>query len=407
MIEQTKKKFIQISLLSFTLVIASILCVVNVMNFTSVLSVLDRKTEIINMNDGYIPTGVPPRYGEEKQRDDVFSGEEKYSTRFFTAEIDSDGNVVEINAEFVAAITKEEATSIAQQVSLATQETGWVQNYRYRSTALSSGKRFVFIDATRQLRSLYDMLGISVVVLGSSLLIIFILLLFIARKAIQPLIDNINRQKEFISNASHEIKTPLAILSANNDVLEMTGQKGKWTQSNRRQIDRLNQLVEQMLILSRFDEGKAELNIRSLHVEEVLRPIIEELTPLFDEANLTVATAVSAAQEVKCDEQSLQQLIRILLENAIKYCGPEKKIDIEITKNRLTVSNACEYMTEEERRQLFDRFYRREESRERSKGGSGMGLSIAKAIATANHLKLRAELLSPTRLAFHIEFPLK
>ncbi|WP_318752283.1 HAMP domain-containing sensor histidine kinase [Globicatella sp. PHS-GS-PNBC-21-1553] len=198
----------------------------------------------------------------------------------------------------------------------------------------------------------------------------------------------------------------MAVLSTNNDVMEMIGYKNEWTESNRNQIKRLNMLIEQMLLLARFDEGKNTIELTKVNLTDLIKNEINELSTLIKENDKTILLELPDNLVETTDEASMRQLTTILLENAVKYHVGSEPIIIkwQPAKRELWFENECDPMTEEERKQLFERFYRRDTARNREQGGSGMGLSIAAAVAKAAGLKLTTELINPSCIAFKIGF---
>jgi len=235
------------------------------------------------------------------------------------------------------------------------------------------------------------------------ILVVYVLVRLASNRAIRPFVENVERQQQFIANASHEIKTPLAVLSANTDLLAMMGTEAKFVDSNKRQIKRLNSLVEQMLILSRYDEGEAAATKEEVDLVAVTKAIVEEILPVLNEKELQVEFTGEAQTIITTNKSAMTELIRILLDNAMKYTVGEPVITVEAKRNQLAIGNETEPMTKEQVSQIFDRFYRVDSSRNRTTGGSGLGLSIAQKIAETNNVQLTAELTSETQIRFVIE----
>ena len=284
---------------------------------------------------------------------------------------------------------------------------GWIGALRYyQRTNPQRDKEWVFVDAGRQLQAVTRLAMISLGVLVLTLLIVYGLLRYFSNRAIRPLINNIKRQQEFISNASHEIKTPLAVLTTNNDVLELTGCKNEWTQSNRRQIQRLNALVEQMLQLARYDEGRVALNPEPLDIVALLKQALDDLGGLIEANQAQVSLTLPDSILLTIDRASFQQVSQALLENALQYhlAGTEIELGWQATEKRLYVVNRCQQMSQAQAERLFERFYRPDQGRQRDQGGSGMGLSLAQAVAERNGWRLKVSMRSGTEIEFSIHF---
>ena len=417
MIKQMRRRFLIVSMSSFIFVLCSLLIGLNALYFYQTIRDVDITAERINQNalqalgesqPNDLTPPTPPKdtgfnlanlWQRNPQHDREFAN-------YFLIKTASDGTIEETDIDHSFNLSTNDANNLASTALASSTVQGWASQFRYQRFNLSTGYLWVFIDTSRQLQSITRLAVVSGIILIFSLLIVYGLLSFLSKRAIQPLIDNIQRQREFINNASHEIKTPLAVLATNNDILEMTGQANEWTASNRRQIMRLNQLVEQMLLLARYDEGATTLKPQRLDLSRHLTRQLADLDSLIQETGHTLKLDIPSPCEVTVDQATFSQLMQALLENALKYHIGDSQIILRWDANhhRLSLINHCEAMSEQERQQLFDRFYRRDASRNREQGGSGMGLSIAKALAELNHLELEAELLTASQIAFHLTF---
>lgn len=304
-------------------------------------------------------------------------------------------------------IKEDDVENLAREIYESQQQSGWSGRFRFVRCELLDGRTvIIYMDMTRAIQNIVQLLVLSMIIFIVILVLVAGVLWYFSEKAIMPLIRNVERQKEFISNASHEIKTPLAVLSTNNDVLEMIGMKNEWTQSNRKQIKRLNDLVEQMLLLARFDEGQVHIQLEKVDLTVLVQEVVADISGLIEETGFDVKIDMPEQVEVVTDEASIQRLLLSLLENALKYHTGEGAIVISWSQHNqlLSIENSCEPMTKEEQSQLFDRFYRRDTARHRETGGSGMGLSIAKAMAQMAKIDLYTQLPEETRIVFVLKF---
>ena len=223
----------------------------------------------------------------------------------------------------------------------------------------------------------------------------------LAARAIAPTALSIERQKQFVTNAGHELKTPLAIIQANTDALELYNGESKWTRNIRAQTVRLNGLMQNLLTLSRMDEDSLKLEKEVFAVD----PLIQEVWDNFAEpaAGRKISVRImpddSGEQSVCANRESLAQLLSILFDNAVKYtprggeievrtCAEAEEVRI-IQSNTLSAEGKTAVIPEDADR-LFERFYRADSDRSRKKGGYGIGLSAARAIAGANGGKISA-----------------
>lgn len=421
-----KRRFMIVSMGSFTIVMLILFLVLNGFNYAQVINRQEQQTlDFVEMQLGINQREITLNNGATvlieptpKIRNNTFNFEnffglikEERETRdmidFFYVVFDSEGKIKQTTIGIGENITEAAAQEAAIEIYGQELTHGWSGYYRFMKKVLLDGRTLVmYVDSFAEIEMIVRFLSLSAGIFAILLIVVYLLLAYFSKKAIMPLVKNIERQKKFISNASHEIKTPLAVLSTNNDVMEMIGYKNEWTESNRNQIKRLNMLIEQMLLLARFDEGKNTIELTKVNLTDLIKNEINELSTLIKENNKTILLELPDNLVETTDEASMRQLTTILLENAVKYHVGSEPIIIkwQPAKRELWFENECDPMTEEERKQLFERFYRRDTARNREQGGSGMGLSIAAAVAKAAGLKLTTELINPSRIAFKIGF---
>ena len=407
MFKQLQKSFVKSAMLSFAVVLFVVLVIINALNYRQTVAQVDQLSMMLVENNGSFPeapsnNGVKehPKHGlpigQEMRKDD------ELATRFATVQV-VDGEVQSVDNSRLVSVDEATLKEKALQISQGTKQLGWEQNMRYRVGVTDSTKLIVFVDANREVQQINRLLMLTSVVFIICMGVVYIIVRRVSRRAIRPFVENVERQQQFIANASHEIKTPLAVLSANNDVLAMMGTEEKFVDSNKRQIKRLNSLVEQMLILSRYDEGEAAVTKEKVDLVAITKNVVEEVSPVLKEKGLQVKFIGEAQTIIVTNKDAMIALIRILLDNAMKYTVGEPVITVEAKRNQLAIGNETEPMTKEQVSQIFDRFYRVDSSRNRMTGGSGLGLSIAQKVAETNDVQLTAELTSETQIRFVIE----
>ena len=216
------------------------------------------------------------------------------------------------------------------------------------------------------------------------------------------------KQQQFLEDASHELKTPLAIISANNDVLELTVGTSQWSDSIRNQVSRMDGLLQSMLALTKLDAQRPELHMELLDFSSLISQAAESFDVLANANQVSLSLQVAPGAFVTGDADSLRQLVSILMENAIKYAGPGGKVVVHLDKQGKSlcfwVENTCTELPTGNLNRLFDRFYRADTSRSRETGGYGIGLSIAKSICLAHHAKISAEAVEPKSIRFTVSF---
>ena len=408
MFKQLQKSFVKSAMLSFTAVLLVVLVAVNVVNYRQTVNQVDRLGTMLVNNDGTFPDapegGMAPKehpeHGMPKGME--FRKDDQMATRYAVVRV-ANGTVQSVDRTHLVSLDEEALKELGLRVAQGSATQGWKGSLRYQVAKTDAGTMVVLVDANKETQQISRLMMVTGAVFVLCLAVVYVLVRLVSKRAIRPFVENVERQQQFIANASHEIKTPLAVLSANTDLLAMMGTEAKFVASNKRQIKRLNSLVEQMLILSRYDEGEAAATKEEVDLVAVTKTIVEEILPVLNEKGLQVEFTGEAQTIVTTNKSAMTELIRILLDNAMKYTVGEPVITVEAKRNQLAIGNETEPMTKEQVSQIFDRFYRVDSSRNRTTGGSGLGLSIAQKIAETNDVQLTAELTSETQIRFVIE----
>lgn len=414
MIRNLRKKFILVAMLSTMVVLAAIMGVVNISNYREVLDRADEMTALLEKNDGEFPGGsrtanpgkandnIKKGNGEqqkppEKPENDRnhFSVETPFETRYFTVTMDADGEVTDCNLEQIAAVDEDTAEKYAKNVSGKSKTTGFTGIYRYRVTETENGTKYVFLDCRREISNFQTVLITTVSVSGLGLAAVFVLVVIFSRMVFRPVEESIQKQKRFITDASHELKTPLTIIDANTEVMEMESGESQWTRSTRRQIQRLTGLVQQLVTLSRLDEEKGLQDIAEFNLSEAVSESVQPYEALAQTKEKKLTLNIEHELMYTGDEKSIRQLSGILMDNAVKYSSEKGNITLTLKKKGkkilLEVYNDADGLPKGKLDVLFERFYRLDTSRNSGTGGSGIGLSVAKAIVQAHKGRITAE----------------
>lgn len=400
MIKKLRNKFIAISMLSITLVLTVIIVAINVINFVNVKNVIDTRMEMLSENGGMLPKDNPfPRQEDNFKREEHFRGlnaEAPFDTRFFTVELDENQSVAAVDTGNINAITKEDAIEYTEDVRESNRREGFCQNYRY--VVLSKENRntlYIFLDCERELNTLKKFLRISVGISVLGIILVFLLVVFFSGRMIRPVAESYEKQKRFITDASHEIKTPLTIIEANTEIVEMESGESEWTKSIRKQIARLTALTEKLVFLSRMDEeNQSYLQRIDFNLSEAVLDTIAPYQALAETKGKHLSVNVEEDMHFTGDENAIRQAISLLLDNAIKYSEEDGNIRVEsktVGKHKvIDVINTVDYIEVGKHDELFDRFYRREDSRNSETGGFGIGLSTVYAIVQAHKGRVAA-----------------
>ncbi|MBE5828771.1 MAG: HAMP domain-containing histidine kinase [Butyrivibrio sp.] len=412
MVKKLRKKFVITATLSLLLILVIMIAVINLVNLFQMVNDADNLLNILCDNGGYFPGMLKEEFrDQENDQDEPFtpgkdpfhnpgdpfalgrlnnakSAEMPYMARYFFVTFDSSGNVTETDTRHVAFITEENASEYAKAVYASGKERGFYHSYRYKSKTLDdSSKIIVFIDLSSQMISAYKLLGQSLLIGAFALIAMFILVFLFSGQAVAPVVESLEKQKRFITDAGHELKTPLAVISANVDVLELESGKSEWTGSIKNQIKRMNSLVKNMLTLSRMDEERMHVVFSDFDMSAAVKETSESFEAIAESKNKKYKMDIEEGIHITGDKNSIVQLSSLLLDNAMKYSSENGSIHVILTKDKnivLEVSNTCDCIPEGNLDRLFDRFYRADSSRSRETGGYGIGLSVARAIAQSH-----------------------
>lgn len=294
-------------------------------------------------------------------------------------------------------LTEEKIQTMVNQISLS-DGIKFFQNEKntwgYQVFNNNGEYRVVFIDITNNFNFLKSLLVSFLVAAFIALCIIFFISWKFAKKAIEPVQSAHQKQKEFISNASHELKTPLTIMYANMEVAQSNPEEKvkdvqKWLDINRSEIRRMSHLIQDLLMLAKMDDGETTKLVQPFSLDELLYETILPMEAVAFERGITIKTSIEENITLSGVPSEIAQLITILLDNAIKYSYDEKEIEVLLEKKQksieLSIINIGPEIPKEKETKLFDRFYRLEEDHNRESGGYGLGLSIAQQITTTHH----------------------
>ena len=360
----------------------------------------DQITAMISENNGTVPQLKD--YKQQQKNSQAFeryfnnyNEDSSYRTRFFRIFLDEDKKVTNVNMDHIAAVDEKKAVRMTKMAMLRRGKVGLVGSYRYRKEYKDGQVRSIIFLDCKENQSFYH-LAVTITITVSTLLTCLITVIFAiaSKRAVRPFEINSNRQKQFITDASHELKTPLAIISANAEVLQYKGDGNEWTQNIIDQTKHMGKLINQLLVLAKLDEVQE----KSEKQEADLKLLLEETTRPFEEVatqkKVTLKLHLEEGVTIRVNREQIAQLVSILTENAAKYVNDGGKIVWRLSKTQhgavLVVKNTSEKELPDTKR-MFDRFYRSDSSRSSKTGGQGIGLSIAKKIVDSHKGSITAK----------------
>ena len=410
MIYRLQRKFILICTVSVLTVIALVFGVILVLNISSMNRNMDMLADRVSEGGGRFPGSMeekphPDKMPPRNEQDFAFiTPETPFSTRHFTVFFDEQGEVARTNTESIYSITEEAAIEYAESVLDDEDTRGWIDNYRYKVFSTEMGKGVVFVDGSMSRSSLMQSMTIAGLVLLGCAALVLILIFLLSKKAVKPIAESYEKQKQFITDANHELKTPLTLILANHEIAEAELGKNEWLDDIRSEGHRMTELVNQLVALSRMDEEGQPLNMADVALGELVADTVAEFEPRAKERGKAITSSIDKEVSYLGDEALLHRLVGILMDNAIKYCDQGGELAVNLHKGRrivLTVENTYAAVDELELNRLFDRFYRADKARKFT-GGYGVGLSMAKAIVEKHKGEITAYKKDSTHIGFKV-----
>lgn len=482
MLKKLRRKFIAIAMLSVSIVLIAIVGTINIANYMSTNEALDARLKLIAGNGGTFPdlleqknmgvegnktdsinNGTSTRKEPPSGKTDVqppedmnqadlkdnnlkdnglkkndlkrhgISPESQFDTRYFTVTINSNGEVENIDTSKIASVSSENAAQYAKKLWKSGKKgdgkNGFSESFKYMTVGEGGSTMYIFLSCQRELSTIrtYVLASVGISVFGFG--VVFVMIYFFSGKILKPVSESYEKQKRFITDASHEIKTPLTIIDANTEVIEMMEGENEWTSSTRKQVARLTSLTEKLVFLSRMDEEATKLEMLEFSLSDAILDTAEPFKTVARTKGKKLTIDVTDGILYTGDEKTIRQLVSILLDNAMKYSGcsnagfeksninktnlnkttqtqndcvttinqaPEIEISLKPSgRNRIiTVWNTVDETANIKKgRQdmLFERFYRTDTSHNSKTGGFGIGLSAAYAIVKAHKGKITAE----------------
>ena len=386
MIKKLRWRFISLAMIAFTVVVLVVLFTINFWNYQNVTRNQDNTLEMLILNRQIDKILVPPIPSNIPDPFVRFSPEFQHMMRYFSVSYAKDGRLKDVNQDFIASISRDEAVSYAEKAlsGLRVNKTrGYIQGYRYRISQSGSSTDIYFLNSERELQIIQSLLFITGLVAIICLGIVFLLVYFLSHRAVAPYIRNIEAQKQFITNAGHELKTPLTAISTSADILAMDLEGNEWVENIQFQSKKMSKLIGDLITLSRLDEEQPFSRMADFSLSDTVWEVLEQFTSIAQAKGKEFHHNIEDNLSFHGDQASIQQMLSILLDNAFKYSNENGKIDLEVHKKgrniEIEVSNTCDYCDPENIHRIFDRFYQGDASRN-NRGSYGIGLSIAKAI---------------------------
>jgi len=408
MIKKLRTKFIILSMTSLMGILLFIVVGMTVINYNSVVNEADKILSILSHNKGMFPDFAKDR---ERPLPPGMSPEIPYESRYFSVLLNESGNVIMTETSRIASVNPETAIEYARNVFYKNKDSGFVENYRYVCYGQGDAVRIIFLDCGRRLDSFKSFVFASVSMALAGFIIVFLIISFYAGKIIRPIAESYEKQKRFITDAGHEIKTPLAIISANIDVLKMELEDNECLDDISLQTERLTSLTNNLVYLARMEETMENNHKIEFPISDVVSDTTKSFKVLAQTQNKIFECEIEPMLSMIGNNKDITRLIILLMDNALKYSPKGGKISLFFGKRNkmlnLHVENTIENnISKESISCIFERFYRTDLSRNSEIGGHGIGLSIAKAIVSAHNGRIVASVRDESVFEIDVMFPI-
>ena len=388
MFRKLKIRFILLASAAIVCILLTMIAVLNSVRFLQTNGEIQAVLNILSANNGDFPSVEETA---ESLQNDRITIDTIYQYRYFSVVYKEDKTLYSTNLDHLSNLSKEQALSYANKVIKNSRSSGvskvGSQFYSYQITQDSKSKRYllVVLDSTNYLESRNDFFWLSIQLCFYSFIFFVLVVSGFSNFAIRPYIKNYENQKRFITNAGHELKTPLAIISANTELQELMTGENEWTESTKDQVKRLSNLINQMVVLARLEE-QPDVTLVDVNFSEVVKKVAGNFKSVIEKAGKKYEIKLQEDIHVKATEDELYELVSILIDNACKYCDDDGQIFVTLTKAkrgkraRLTVANSYADGKNVDYSRFFDRFYREDESHNQKQPGYGIGLSMAESL---------------------------
>ena len=408
MLTRLRWRFIWVSTLSLALVLALMFVGINVLYRVQFDRNADSILRMIAEREGHLP----PVFDKEERRaigQPLFSPESPYDTRFFLVWLTEDDQIEKTQMDRISAVTEDNVAEYVTQALETGKIYGYVEQFRFYHCTDYNKPMLVFLSCYRTRTMTRNLLWISLTLSLTILLGAAIVLYAFSRRAIAPAEKSMERQQRFITDASHEIKTPVTVIASYASLMTMEDPDNEWAQTIEKETGRLSALVTNLVKLSRWDEEGPVVSRERFSFSEAVWDLLPTYQKLAESNGQAVTIDIQEGVTCQGDEDAVQNAVSVLLENAVQYAVGASPIAVSLGTKRKTallrITNECDLPPELEVERLFDRFYRADPARSRSTGGNGVGLSLARAIVEAHNGSLRAHREQNT-IIFELSLPL-
>lgn len=414
MIKQLQKKFVVSAMLAISILLIVVLGGINIFNGISTKRQTDNLlSTLAQVENSAITLMLPEVRDSWNFFSSVVTQDDTLGAIYFVVRADNFGKIWSVDTTHISSVDTQEAMNYVRQIQNIKDDTGSIGRFKYMSipTVGNLGKTYIFLDVTKQVSNVWQVMLLSVGVGVLCWFAMLLLVILLSKKAIRPIASNIEKQKQFVTDAGHEIKTPLAIIMANTDAMELCYGENKYSKNIRNQIFRLKDLTQDLLTLAKMEENSDKTEKEWFSMTNLVDETLVQFAENIAKKNIVIEKNIQMNLNIKSDRGQIQRLLSILMDNAMQYVSENGIIEVTLQQSNkqfvFIISNTADNLRQLQLNKIFDRFYRGDDARTQKSGGSGIGLSSALAIVQAQKGQITAQTQNFEKIIFTVKLPIE